>query len=325
MFHLSTANYVCHNLKSLSSASIETSILEYCWGRNLIHITTQNVLRLWWKHGTIRSVVIALTGLAVLDSIYTAMWIGQRGLAGELNPLIRAIFEMGLGGVWWVTNIVITLVAAAFLGSCIAIFPAPMRLYPVLGMSLLATLRVLLALYHLIQFYGLMELTWVVWLGSIGTFLLTRAALTKESIFDWKSIALTIREMRSDRSTSAIVSRTAKPSSKEIAVQPSRMVQPRAGGTLAALRNWRLVFWIIVVILTPLLALSVIELTLGASGVLNLPPWMRELGIVSEEQGKLALVAFATIFLAIGVLVYGVVAAFEALSGEGERKRKRRS
>jgi len=81
----------------------------------------------------------------------------------------------------------------------------------------------------------------------------------------------------------------------------------QSGGTLAILRNWRLLFWIIVIILTPLMALSVIELTLGASGVLNLPSWMRELGIVSEEQGRLALVASATIFLTIGLLVYAVL------------------
>ena len=223
------------------------------------------------------------------------------------------------------TNILVTLVAAAFLGSCVAIFPTPMRSYPVLGMSLLATLRVLLALYHLIQFYDLTDLTWIVWLGSIATFLITRAVLTRESILDWQSIALTVREMRSDLRTSTIVSRTTKPSPKITPAQPVRTVQHRAGGTLAILRNWRLLFWIIVIILTPLIALSVIELTLGASGVLNLPSWMRELGIVSEEQGRLALVAFATIFLTIGVLVYAVVAAFEALSGNGEGKRKRRS
>jgi hypothetical protein len=54
-------------------------------------------------------------------------------------------------------------------------------------------------------------------------------------------------------------------------------------------------------------------------------PRMREQGIVSEEQGRLALVALATIFLTIGVLVYAVVAAFEALSDNGKGKRNRRS
>jgi hypothetical protein len=92
----------------------------------------------------------------------------------------------------------------------------------------------------------------------------------------------------------------------------------------AALRNWKLVFWVVVIVLAPILALSLIEIMLGASGVLALPSWMRSLGIVSEEQGRLFLLALVTIFLTIAVSVYGIVAVFEIISAEPRRRPRKR-
>lgn len=287
------------------------------------HVTYETILTAWWRPTKIRALVLILTALAALDSVYTLVWIGQRGLAGELNPLIRTFSEMGLVGIWIIINVVATFVASVFLGSCVTALPTPARLYPVLGLSLLAALKVILALYHLIQFYNLLEITWIVWLTCVITFLSTKSLLSKEGALDWKSLAYSVRELRSDLSTAMIMSCLTKPTLPNT-VETTRIVQPTPQPITTALRNWKLIFWVIVIILAPILALSLIDIILGASGVLALPSWMRSLGIVSEEQGRLFLLALVTIFLTIAVSVYGIVAVFEIISAEPRRRPRKK-
>lgn len=287
-------------------------------------ITPQAIVSAWWQKANTRALVLILTTLAVLDSGYTVMWIGQRGLAGEINPLIRIFFEMGLGPAWLVGNTVATFLGAAFLASCIVILPTQGRAYPVLGISLLAALKVVLGLYHLIQFYGTIEVTWILWFAAVTAFLATRKSMSEGRLVDWGMVLHSLHELRSELATSMVVSRA--PKARTASVEKTRLVsQPTgtgAGEQGRTLRNWRLFFWIGVIILAPIVGLSLVQFVLQVSGVLELPRWMRGLGIVSEEQGRLFLIAFITILLTIAVLIYSIVAVFELLSGETRKKRR---
>jgi len=289
-------------------------------------ILPQTIVSAWWRQTNTRTLVLTLTVLAALDSGYTLMWIGQRGLAGEANPLIKALFEAGLGPLWGVANVSATFLGAVLLGSCIVVLPERARAYPVLGMSLLAALKVVLGLYHLIQFYDILQVTWILWITAVVTFVLTRRTLDKGRLIDWEEASRSIRELRNDLSTFIIMSRAPKArSSLETEVRPTRVSQPGTTERTSALRNWRLFFWIGVIILAPILALSLVQVFLQMSGVLDLPRWMRGLGMVSEEQGRLFIVTLVTMFLTIAVLIYGIVTVFEILSNEsGRRKRESR-
>jgi len=282
------------------------------------------IISTWWRHASTRAIVLVLTLLAILDSAYTSMWISQRGLAGEVNPLIRSLFEVGLGPIWLIGNVVVTFLGAVFLGSCVVLLAGRARSYPIVGMSLLAALKVELGLYHLIQFYGTVEFTWILWITATAAFLATRALLDKGRLIDWGSAARALRQLRSDFSTFIVFSRAPKAASDlETRTEPIRVSQARTTDRAHALRNWRLFFWIGVIILAPIVALSIVQLVLQASGVLELPRWMRGLGMVSEQQGRLFLVSLITVILTIAILIYGIVAVFEIFSEESTRKRRR--
>jgi len=191
-------------------------------------------------------------------------------------------------------------------------------------MSLLAALKVVLGLYHLTQFYGIVQFTWILWITAVAAFLATRALLDKGRLVDWGLVARSLRELRSDFSTFIVFSRAPKAASDlETKTEPIRVSQARTTDRAQALRNWRLFFWIGVIILAPIVALSIVQLVLQSSGVLELPRWMRGLGMVSEEQGRLFLVSLITVILTIAILIYGIVAVFEIFSEESSRKRRR--
>ena len=245
-------------------------------------ILPRTILSAWWQQSSTRAVVFALTVLAALDSGYTSVWIGQRGLAGEVNPLIRSLFEIGLGPVWLIGNVIVTFLGAAFLGSCVVLLSDRPRTYPIVGMSLLAALKVVLGLYHLIQFYGIIEFTWTLWITALVAFLMTREFLEKGRLVDWSLAARSIRELRSDLSTFIVFSRAPKTKpSLQAETAPIRVSPAKTSDHPSVLRNWKLFFWIGVIVLAPILALSIVQLILQASGVLDLPRWMRGLGIVS--------------------------------------------
>jgi DNA-binding transcriptional ArsR family regulator len=287
-------------------------------------ITPQAIVSAWWQKANTRALVLILTALAMLDSGYTVMWIGQRGLAGEINPLIRMFFDAGLAPAWLVGNIVATFLGAAFLASCIVILPIQGRAYPVLGISLLAALKVVLGLYHLIQFYGTLEVTWILWFTAVAAFLATRKSMREGRLIDWGMVSHSLHELRDELAVLMLVVRAPKARTASLGSDtPAR--QPASTGTgerRSALKNWRLLFWIGVIVLTPIAGLSLVQIVLQVSGVLELPRWMRGLGMVSEEQGRLFFVALITILLTIAVLIYSIVAVFEVLSDETTKKRR---
>jgi len=287
-------------------------------------VLPHTIVSAWWRQTSTRTLVLTLTTLAALDSGYTLVWIGQRGLAGEANPLIKSMFEAGLGPLWSVANVLATFLGAALLASCIVVLPEHGRSYPVFGMSLLAVLKVVLGLYHVIQFYDIFEVTWILWITAVATFLLTKRTLDKGRLIDWDEVSRSIREMRNDLSMFIILSHAPRGrSSVQKETRPIPLSQPRTAERASALRNWRLFFLIGVIILAPIVALSIVQVLLQISGVLDLPRWMRGLGMVSEEQCRLFIVSLATMFLTIAVLIYGIVAVFEIVSGESGRKKRR--
>lgn len=287
-------------------------------------ITPRAIVSAWWQKGNTRALVLILTTLAVLDSGYTVMWIGQRGLVGEMNPLIRIFFEVGLGPAWLLGNIVATFLGAAFLASCIVILPAQGRGYPILGISLLAALKIVLGLYHLIQFYGSVEVTWILWFAAVTAFLATRKSMSEGRLVDWGMVSHSLHELRNELAMFMVVSRAPKARTASVEKTPlvSQPTGTGAGEQGSPLRNWRLFFWIGVIILAPIVGLSLVQFALQVSGVLELPRWMRGLGMVSEEQGRLFFIAFITILLTIAVLIYSIVAVFEVLSNDATKKRR---
>jgi hypothetical protein len=190
-------------------------------------------------------------------------------------------------------------------------------------MSLLAALKVVLGLYHVIKFYGIIEFTWILWITALVAFLATREFLQKGKLVDWSFAAHSIRSLHSDFSTFMVFSRAPKVRpTLQAEAEPTRSPPAKMSDRPSVFRNWKLFFWIGVIIIVPILALSIVQLILQMSGVLELPLWKRGLGMVSQEQGRLFLVALVTVILTIAVLIYGIVAVFEIFSSEPTRRRR---
>ena len=155
-------------------------------------------------------------------------------------------------------------------------------------------------------------------MGAI--FLVTFRLLTKRILFDfglWHSAASSFLD---DLSTSVITFKIRRVrqlighSVKSTQSGPSSI--PSGAGRA---HSKRLLFWLGIIVLGPLIIFGLIELIIAITEVYQIPLWLRRLGFVEEAQGRAMLLILVATVVIVGVLVYAISSVLDILAGANER------
>jgi hypothetical protein len=269
----------------------------------------------WALDSAARKVVLFLLGLTMVDVVLTWTLISLYGVAGEANPLIGALFEVGLGYLWLPLNLILTTVGAVLLASIYVLATEKTKLTAALGLSLLAALKWLAALSHISFIYQSPTL-WTASVISTGAiFLATYRLLAKGMLLDfglWRRAASVFID---DLSTSIVTFNVSR--IKHLMTNTRRSTgnaQPQVQLASTRTFNKRLLLWVAIIVLGPLIAFGLIDLIIALTGVNQLPRWLRALGIVEEAQGRAMLLIMVAVFVIVGVLVYAIVSVLDILA-----------
>jgi hypothetical protein len=269
----------------------------------------------WTLDSAARKVVLLLLGLTMVDVVLTWTLISLYGVAGESNPLIGALFEVGLGYLWLPLNLVLTTVGAVLLASIYVLATEKTKLTAALGLSLFVALKWLAALSHISFIYQNPTL-WIASVISMGAiFLATYRLLTKGMLLDfglWRRAASVFVD---DVSTLIITFNGSRIKHLMANIRKSTgHAQPQVQLASTRTFNKQLLVWVAIIVLAPLIAFGLIELIITLTGVNELPRWLRSLGIVEQAQGRAMLLIMVTIFVMVGVLVYAIVSVLDILA-----------
>lgn len=269
----------------------------------------------WTLNSAAREVVALLIGLTVADMVLTWTLISLYGVTGETNPLTRWLFQVGLGYLWLPMNLILTAVGAVMLTSIYVLATEKTKLTAALGLALFVALKWLAALSHISFIYQNPTL-WIATVISMGAiFLATYRLLAKGIIVDfglWHRAASVILD---DMSTSIITFNVSRVKHLIADIRKSTgRVQPQVPLASTHAFNKRLLVWIGIIVLGPLIAFGLIELIIALTGVNEIPRWLRALGIVEEAQGRAMLLIMVAIFAIVGVLVYAITSVLDILA-----------
>lgn len=253
--------------------------------------------------------------LGVIDGFFTSVWIGRHGIAGEINPLATWLFGSELAIVWMVTNVFVSFFCGVILASSCLILENGKRRFVALLCSSLVASRTVVDGFYVIYYFGLGFLGPIVFAlgavvfiasrnilvyGYVGSFIGLLDALSNY----WRDLRLTVATARI-----ALVRLAQEP--VKVETWPTEHV---GKSNLAKLRDRRLILWVAVIVIAPILALSLIQVLTFLSGTQSLPRWLRSLGVVTAIQGQLFLVSFILIIAMLIVLFYAFSSIFEILA-----------
>jgi hypothetical protein len=283
-------------------------------------ITSQALLTEWLRH-PIQWVLVGIASLlSVLDVIWTLGWIKSLGMAGEANPAARWLFQYDLQLLWSVITIAATTLGAALMSSMCMLLRDRERKLPVIGFSLLLTIRLEIVIWHLFFYADIATTTLILLVTAPSVFAFFRATLMPETADIAKRVIRWGGEVIREMEISLLIwashprSYQAQPRKPPRVTPKSTAYQARSVKVRRDLQTTRIAFWLIVAILAPIIGLVLIELISYLAGVPSLPGWMKRLGIVTQVQGQVFVASLIIILFVTGTLVYAVVSIFDALA-----------
>jgi len=260
-----------------------------------------------------------MTSLGVIDGVFTSFWIESRGIHGEMNPFARWLFGSELSIVWLLVNVAISFLSGVVLASSCQILEGNERRFVAWFFSLLLAVKTTLAGLHTVYYLNTEVFSpAVVFLSVIVLFSSRNILLGGNIILDilhtfanvWADLLWALSATRSV--VASIRINTADLESGNVLDKPT--VDKKHRGE-------RLAFWISVIVIVPIVALSVMEMITQLSGAQSLPRWLRGLGIVTAVQGQLLLVSLGIVLLTMVILLYAFLTVFEILSETGKKRR----
>ena len=274
------------------------------------------ILRAWWKRRDLRLLVVLLVLAGVVDVAYSWMFMEAMGPTGELNPAVRYFYREGLVPVWLVVNMFASLFGSIILGSLVTSSNFRMREAASTGLSFLLGLRFTTTNLALANYYLVPWLGWSVVFAGFTIFVTIRKYLIKGYIIRMQALRWVAAEwfyVLNDLVTSVALSfaNLAKPSLDNTEVERTIF------RSLSSQDKKRL-------FCSALTLIVVMGLLLGLLSVLQdivfkaTPWWIRELGLVTEIQARVFLVAFVAIFAGMTVLFYVLSSVFEIVSRPGD-------
>jgi hypothetical protein len=272
------------------------------------------LLSLWWSDRLIRFLVLLFIPTAFLDGIYTSWNIAKHGLLGELNPLIRWLFQRGLGNYWVFIDVLGSFLCAALLGSYFIGSTDKAKTWMATVFSAIFTLRIGIDCYHIIHYYA--------YHGFYQTMLLIGASsfiLTEGSLLFGDEVKRSLLSILNDIGTALILTDQVS-LSRKLFEEPRRTLlklgklRARVKPSLTRIKAVKILLLLLALVLVPVASLSLIQFIANCMGVEALPKWLKALGIVEQVQGQFFLIGFAVILAMLAVLIYIILSMLDVIS-----------
>ncbi len=226
--------------------------------------------------------------------------------------MIRYSFVQNVGLFWLVGNVVLSLVAGLLLARLFERSHEGDRRYFAITLAALTALKMLVAMSHINLAYPNNSAWLLTILSAAAVFYLVDKSLLSNKLPD---LAAFPREIVSVLSyvTRRIINFDLRTVYSSAATAPAIQVQKRKKPV-----RGRLVLWLFVAVLAPIILLVFLEALMQLAGITGLPRWLRSLGIVTAIQGQVMLIAFASIIITIALVVYAISSLFDLLARGGE-------
>jgi len=281
----------------------EMARLQMAENRNL-----WSLAKLWWSNPWIRILVVSTVPLSLIDDAYTWMYVKEFGLVAEINPFTRFFFRIDLGIIWAVLNALVPFICMVLLGSLYESLRGESKSWIATAFSALFTLKMLTAFYH--AFYFNFALSLVATLTGFLSFVLVRHVLISEGEVKWEGIrrGLWIKWL-------GFTSNIAKVNQKDMMSFVRKVIgetsnEFTSGNNWKKLKGSKLLLLLLAFLILPVLTIRLIEFLAELMGIRSLPSWMQGLGMVSQTQGAMFLLAFILTLVIVGVLMYILLSVF---------------
>ncbi len=117
-------------------------------------MTTYQMFTLWWEEKWVRTLVLILTPVGIIDATYTVLLFNVLGPSAEFNPIVRIALESQLWWVWFFIDAISFFIFIMMAGSYYLHTRKSLVANRTGLVSGLVSLRVGLAAHNVIRFYA---------------------------------------------------------------------------------------------------------------------------------------------------------------------------
>lgn len=272
------------------------------------------LLRAWWSDRRTRVLTILVIPLSLIDALYTQRYISEFGIQGEANPIVKLMFDVGLGSVWPLLNVAASLVLAAVVASSILILHGDLRIVLRAAFSAMMGLRTAMDTYYIIYALRLLELRILIVIVGVITYIVCENVITPW--IDLKEFARDTKDLFKDLSPPKTLPALAGRLQACLGLfnSPTEDYRRREFTAVSGrLRDRKLIRSILILVLAPLALFLLLQFMQSIVSAL-VPSYIRSLGTVTEIQGQVFLISLAAIIVALGLVIYAVTSIFGTLT-----------
>jgi hypothetical protein len=274
---------------------------------SLSTMSPRQMLSLWWQEKWVRGLVLAISPIGLIDTIYTLLLFQAHGPEFEYNPFVR----LALTSEWLVAWVLIDVISFAifsmiagsyYLHTRVSVFENHTR-----WLSGLVGLRVGAAFYNIFLYYEISEAVLIGGLFSVITYIIVEKLLSRDRDLSIKGFKRYWRA-KYDRIHDYLLMRQIK---KQTQQENITMAENEIGDSVDYRRVWLkraffLSIAIVVFVSTPFILVALAEFTGGA--YMDVFYWTR-------LAGRTFIFGFFMIILLIGAMLYFVLRAFYTTEG----------
>ncbi|MEM3392647.1 MAG: hypothetical protein QW487_04020 [Candidatus Bathyarchaeia archaeon] len=237
---------------------------------------------------------------SLFDAYYTITLIGKYGVFGEKNPIVLFLFNLGLGSIWVIANIVLGFVVVFMFFLFISYLRNMIKYLMINFFALLFTIKMLISIHYLFLHFSVsFSLTN---LGVLIFILTVLVLIPKQSIINFLKKNLNI-----------LNDLTLIFTSPKFKIE-FKLERPVKCERMNKLKDKRLWISLITVILCPFITLVLLQLFWKLSKIQEMPKWLKGLGIVTKVQGILYIASFILIIFMLTIMIYSLMTIFEVFT-----------
>lgn len=276
-------------------------------------MTSRQMFSLWWNERWIRSLVVLLSPIGLIDAVYTYLLFHTFGMDYEYNPLVRMALTSDLWFVWFIADVVSFSIFAMIAGSYYLHTRSSIFDSRVGWLSGIVAFRVGAAVYNVLLFYDLAPALLGGMAVTVLTFLAGNKLLNRKTDVSWVGFKGYWRA-KYDRLHDRFLLRGLSGELEIEADTPmtNEGVKPQTGISRVWIKRMGyLVLAVMIFFLTPF----VLGIVAYVTGVGSFTDIYGPLMFWNELSGTGFLVGFGVIIVMIAVIMFLILRAFSVEEG----------